>query len=312
MKRKNMLILTSIAVGVLLLFTTAFAGLSGNSGYDMYKTAVKNMKNTKNATITGIVSLKDNGTQIFNVDLNAKADEESKAMSARAEFSVTGGKESSVEVYKTSDKVITKSDDSDVYNVITGSKVEDLAAKRAENNKVHEALQGDVEKVVDAIVGNVQNYISVDGNTVSLSISGDQINPAVNALASLAVKTAEDPKIREIRDGKTGDKSDLELNNELRDQLYNSMPKLTDDIRITNVNLKATINNNIIENQTADITISGKDATGQAHDITLSANFKLSDLNNTKPDTIDLTGKKTKEIKVTEKMRMGRAHDMKW
>lgn len=302
MKRKSTLIITSIAVGVALLFTTAFAGASGTSGYETYKEAVKNMTSVKNVTVTGNVSLSDNGKELLSAKGEAKVNKDLKTMSGKVETSGIGVPAITMESYRTGDKTITKTNGSDVYNVmVDGNKMLEKHKNIAEKD-MNIGMQKDVEKVIDAAVGNIQNYISADGNTVSLNMSGDQINPTANAVASLMVKAMENPgMLKGNRDIMAGD-AGMKLTDNMKAEFTSVLPKLSEDIRISSIKLDATISNKLIQKQTAIITITGKDASGKDESVVINATMNLSNYNNTTPDTIDLTGKNVKEINLSDEM----------
>jgi hypothetical protein len=77
----------------------------------------------------------------------------------------------------------------------------------------------------------------------------------------------------------------------------NMIPELTDNIKVTNVSSNAKIDaNNDITSQAVNVTITGDDAKGNAHVITIAANVDLSKYNSTTPDKVNLTGKQVKVI----------------
>ncbi|MNC68435.1 hypothetical protein D3C75_1190300 [compost metagenome] len=86
------------------------------------------------------------------------------------------------------------------------------------------------------------------------------------------------------------------------------MPQLTQNIKIDKVSVKADVNaSNLIVHQEGDLTVSGEDANGQKHQITLHLQADLSGYNSTAPDVIDLAGKTVQEIK--DDHGHGRHHD---
>lgn len=139
---------------------------------------------------------------------------------------------------------------------------------------------------------------------IAIQLDNAQIPAVVNALAPIAIKEAT----KEENDGEKQD--DAVHANELpfkEDFLKNAAPQLTQDIKIEKVSVKATINaNNYISHQEADVTVSGKDDSGAAHQVTLHLQADLSGYNSTTPETIDLAGKTVQSLKHD---RQGKQHD---
>ncbi|WP_297420917.1 hypothetical protein [Clostridium sp.] len=280
----------SIAIGSVMLFTTAFADTAGSSGYDAYKSAIKNTLSAKNLAESAVITVTDNGKVIANVNNTAKLSLENKTTSNVSTVKV-GGQTKTIESYKQDGKEIKKSSDSDIYNVLTKEEDKEKAASEPEGKGINPAKIKDGEMLLDALVGNLQNYVSVvnqsDGTKdISAQLSDSQIPALENTVASLLVKRASGGEIE------AGRKNDPE---ELKRIVLQSMPQLVDNIRIDTLNLKAEVNkDNYIVSQVAEVTISGKDAIGTVHEITMNLNMNLSDFNTTTPDKIDLTGKQIK------------------
>lgn len=87
-----------------------------------------------------------------------------------------------------------KTDDSNVYKVLEGDrmhgKFRELVGKQHAPDP--ETVQ-EVENVVDALVGNLKNYVTMDqaaGNVkkIHFKLSGSQISPVVNTIGSLVIK----------------------------------------------------------------------------------------------------------------------------
>lgn len=288
MNKKIIVTGLSIAIGTTMLITTAFASTATTSGYDAYKSAIKNTLTAKNFTENATITLKDNGTVIASADNTAKLGINNKAASVSATINA-GGQTNTIESYQQDGKSIFKSSDSQTYTV----KNEDQRKKESPNSSadkegINATKLKDGEMLLDALVGNLQNYVTLDNNAdgtkeVSVQLSDSQLPAVVNAAASIVVKNAASGEERfHGGNGETG----------IAKNVIQNMPKLTDNIRVDNVSLKAQIDkdNNIV-NQVIDITVSGKDANGTDHTVTADINMNLSQFNNTTPDKIDLTGK---------------------
>ena len=279
----------SIAIGSTMLITTAFANTTSTSGYDAYKSAIKKTLTAKNFTESATITLKDNGNVIASGDNTAKLGIDNKTASVSATINA-GGQTNTIESYKQDGKSIFKSSDSPVYNVMN-------EGQRKNNITQQEGINAtklkDGEMLLDALVGNLQNYVTLDNKTdgtkdVSVQLSDSQLPAVVNAAASIVVKNAANGEDRiHQENGETA----------LAKNVLQSMPKLVDNIRVDNVSMQAQIDkdNNIV-NQVIDVTVSGKDANGTDHTITADINMNLSQFNNTTPDKIDLTGKQVNTL----------------
>jgi len=283
----------SIAIGSTMLITTAFANTSAASGYDTYKSAIKNTLVAKNLTENADITIKDNGNVIASANNAAKLGIDNKTASGSATINA-GGQTNTIETYNQDGQSIIKSSDSTAYKVISkDQRKKDFKNNKAENEGINSTKLKDGEMLLDALVGNLQNYVTLDNKAdgskeVSVQLSDSQLPAVVNAAASIVVKNAANGNER-IGQGK-GETA-------FAKNVIESMPKLVDNIRVDNVSVKAQIDkdNNIV-NQVIEVTVSGKDANGADHTVTANINMNLSQFNNTTPDQIDLTGKQVKSL----------------
>ena len=168
MNKKIAMVGISIAVGSAMLFATAFSAMAGNSGYDTYKSAIKNTLTAKSYGVDMKVSITDNGSALINADYAVKRNSDSGNMSQNITVK-SGDSTKSTETYGQDGKTITKSSDSDVYNVMTLPTEKTGAAGKIRERSLQgkmdpQAIQDD-EKILDALVGNLQNYVLVDSKT---------------------------------------------------------------------------------------------------------------------------------------------------
>ncbi|UUZ86024.1 hypothetical protein LJK88_22870 [Paenibacillus sp. P26] len=161
-------------------------------------------------------------------------------------------------------------------------------------------LNQEVENVIDELVGNLKNYVTVspqeDGKQVHrLPAERRQIPSAVNAVGSLVIKHGLNGHEQQAIEGKSPLAANLE-------QLRSSLPKLSQDIKISSVtvNAKVDASNHIVE-QDAVLTLTGKDASGTAHEVVIDAKLGLSGFDSTTPDQVDLTGKQVQTIDMKHK-----------
>lgn len=289
MNKKLMAILGTIAVGGVLLGTTAYAAISGTSGYDVYKQALKNTYAVKSITPKTEITVKDNGKLLFKVDATSKIDKENESMSNSVTLT-SGDIEKIMGMYRQDGKTVMKSGDSDIYNIVEGGKA--LKHKK-EWKEGDPGRVEDIENVVDAFAGNIQNYITLKDNSdgtkeVALQMSDNQVSPVINAVASLVVKNAG-------KDG--GPRGQKHMGFALDSSLHDKLPQLVDNIRVSRVDVGAKISkDNLIQEQTENISITGTDADGNIHELVISIDTGFSNYNSTIPDKVDLTGKQIKTV----------------
>ncbi|NHN30867.1 hypothetical protein [Paenibacillus agricola] len=300
MNKKLALMGTGITVGTFLLITSAYAGMAESSGYDSYKTAIKTTVSAKSMTQAIAVTVQDNGKSLVGVNATVKRNKDSQAVSA--DVKIKGGdSEQTLNVYSVDGKTVLKSGDSETYKVLEGKAgsehFKNMEHGDKELNGEMDTFHKEAENLVDALVGNLKQYVTEAPTTngakeIKVSLSGSQIPTAVNALGSFLVK-----------------KSSYDHNQGMDDKTFKSpmgtdfsalkqtMPKLSQDVAITKVDLQATVDGSgFIANQKASLTIEGKDAAGTAHTVVVSVDLGLSGVNATTPDTIDLTGKTVEAV----------------
>ncbi|GFZ32215.1 hypothetical protein CSC2_27410 [Clostridium zeae] len=284
MKKKNIAMLTSLALGGSLLLGTAFVNASQLSGYETYKGAVMGTKNLKNETATLKVSITDNGTTLADLTENLKQNQGANAMSSITTIKI-GSTTKTISNYLQDGKRVQKSSDSNDYLVSSTGNKKFEKKDKTENPQV---VQG-VGVIIDTLVGSMKDGVTASDNgdgtkKVTIQLNDSQVTPLVNALASIAM--AKDNN--EFAD--KNEKADMK-------NLKNVLPQLQSDVKVVSVDSTADISkNDTIADQTAKIVISGKDAAGKVHTIEINANMQLSKINSTTPDKVDLTGKQVKTM----------------
>ena len=197
---------------------------------------------------------------------NSKINLASNAMSQVTTVKSSAGSQT-FSTYKQDGKNISKSSSSDVYNVRENKNKNVKEKDKAENPEIAKSA----ETVVDTLVGNMKNNVSVVDNNdgtkkVSINLSENDVTPLVNALASMAIiKSSDEPMHNE----KAGD-----IN------LTNVLPQLESNIKIKTVEVTGDINkNDILDNQVGKVVLTGTDAQGKTHEITINATLDLSSIN---------------------------------
>ncbi|WP_079909395.1 hypothetical protein [Paenibacillus sp. 32352] len=295
MKKKWVVFGSAVGISSVVMITTGFSAMASTSGYDAYKSAFKNTKAIQNVSIQAQSVLQDNGNTLTSTNGTFKVSSQNQHASGSVTVKAGNGAEQSILFYKQAEGIVVKSSASDVYYVKQEGKEKRDWAQKHES----EGMSQQVETVIDALVGNLKDYVTVndkaDGSKeVAIELNNSQIPAVVNAIAPIAIKHATS----EHKQNKTDSESSTKPIPFDGHSLNANVPQLTQDIKIDKVAVKADINtNNYIEHQQADVTVSGKDAEGTAHVLTLHLNADLSGYNQTTPDTVDLTGKQVQTMK---------------
>lgn len=284
MNKKIVAIVTALVVSGGVLMGTAYTNAAQLSGYESYKTAIKDTANLKNETADVKISVNDASKNLVDVTSNIKVNAASNAMSQATTVKSSKGSET----FTTSNqagKSISKSSSSEVYNV----KENNHMNLNKKDQKMNPQMIKSVETVMDILVGNMKDNVTVtpkseDGTQkIDIKLSESQVVPLVNAIASIAMSTGNDETMTNEKAGKL--------------DLKNMIPQFANGVKVKSVEVTGDINkDNIISNQVATIVLTGQDANGVTQDITINATLSLSNINSTTPDTIDLTGKQVKTI----------------
>jgi len=298
-KNKKLIMGLSFCLGAVMLVTTAFADVVSKSGYDMLKDSAKSTakafsEGLDSFTMEGNVVLKDNGKQLFLSNFVQKFDNKKGAMTdtSYTEFA-NGSRTGSRYSYRDNKTIISYDAYNDTYYVTEFTN--ERKSVKPFDNPFEDEQWNDVEKILDALVGNLKDYVVVDEKSDGSkelwgTLSEGQIPPLVNAVSSFWFKN--------VFSGRNGNTGDI------------SMPEITEDIYVKSVSGKAMVNSDgIIESVLTSGVLSGKDKDGNVHDLTLEMLIKVYDINSTTVTKPDLTGKNVEkyvekgfdEEKITQK-----------
>ena len=290
-KKKTTMLLAFVA-GTLLFSATALADIASKSGYDRLKDSVKFtaeylLEKADSYTLEANFELKVNGnlmssdSSITKTDRNAGASE-----GINTSWSHQNG---DYNYYNYSDrKTEIRSgrgygSDEQVYYVTEYTNerpFNDFAAQ----NPFREKGADDVERIIDALVGNLRDHVTASENadgsyTLDGALSRSQIPALINAVTSFVFKQS---------------------------MSGSGFPEFTDDVYVKEVKGTAKINpDGLIENIMGSATVSGRDANGNVHEVSVDFLIKISDVNSTVITKPDLTGKEV----VTSTTEYGRPED---
>lgn len=281
MRKKWLMAGACLAVGTVMLLVSGFSAMANTSGYDAYKTALKNTKAQTSLTANVDVTVTDNGTKVLAGTAEIKWNQKQNASSMAATFG-DGTRTHTMNVYRQEGKVIFKSGDDEAY------RVKDQRTSKWQHKGAAPRHSKAGEQVFDALMGNLQELATVESEAdgskqAALHLSGSQIPAVVNALGTMVVSRAAE--------------SDQGEHGKWNHAQQQSFPKLTDNIKVESINLDAKISPaDVLEQQMAKISISGTDESGRNHVLNLSLAIDFSGFDHTIPEKIDLTGKKIVQI----------------
>ncbi|OPJ60421.1 hypothetical protein [Clostridium chromiireducens] len=277
-KKIKTIVITALT-GCMLLAVTVSASASGASGYETYKSAVRELVTTRNATFSTSFEVKDNG----NTDISGNSVEKLEGTNSSSNIIVKiGDVTKDTETSRVDGKTVIKEGDnyysmgnSAKGNIGRGNRKIDASSSRAKLG----------EMVLDTLVGDVKNQFVVDGDEISVKLEGAQIPE----LAKLAISAA----VEEQNDKKSNNKGEF-ANDELR-KAISDIPTLK-NVDIKSLSLTAKVDGNTLSENDVKIVITGEDEKGVSHEFELSVNTAVSNVNSTKADSIDTTGKQVQTM----------------
>ncbi|BDR72702.1 hypothetical protein K144316041_14100 [Clostridium tetani] len=281
--KKKTAMITSFAVGMVMLTTTVFAEVASKSGYEQAKDALKYTaesfsSNLSSYTVDISMAVKDNGKIIISDSSLSKCD---RIKGAQENINTRTKGNNKIKNYYYVDKnlMINNDPESDMYYETKFEKPE----KGYEfHNPFKEDHASDLEKIGDAIVGNLKDHVIVKDNAnggkeLYGSVSEAQIPTLINAITSYMLKS-----------------NTASINRNPNEK--NPMPVITKDIYIKEVKGKMiTDKNGLLQNVLGTGTFHGKDEKGVEHNLTFEVLFKLSNVNSTVVNKLDLSGKKVEK-----------------
>ena len=269
----------SFTLGATLFISTAFADALIGSGYDQLKSSIKTTASQMetglgNYTMEAMYTMKNNGETFMEVSQRTKYDSATKATENTLVTQYGKGEPTQNYSYQDPNRSIWKGSFDDTYNVTEYS--QPLPSRdRAFRDPFKEQGAAELEKVFDAIVGNLKDYVQAEngtdgGKTYSASLSEAQVPALVNAIASFGFKKILVDESRSNRD----------LN----------IPQIESDIYVKKVTgLASQQKAGTLENITGEIVLSGKDKNGNVHDLSVGVTARMTAVGDTKIVLPDLT-----------------------
>lgn len=288
MKKKGLKIaIVALVVGTMLLTYSFMAFASSGSGYETYKNAVVSTLLAKNSTIDAQFTVTDNGNTVLTGTTTKKIDNGN--FSTKTNLNIMG-LTNNVESSYDNGNLITEVNGK--YYSMSGKRFDKMENLTSSSSTVKLA-----EVLADTLVGNVKNDFIENGQTISVNLQGSQIPE----LAKLAISAMAENMDR------IKNHSSVDISNNGMASMKNIMsliPTLS-NIDVKSIGLTATVDGNLLKSNEFNIAISGTDTSGNVHNINLTVDANISNIGNTKIDTIDTTGKQVITVN-----NAGRFHGM--
>lgn len=274
-----------VVLGAAVFVTSAFADVMLGSGYNSLKDSIKATsktmcKDVDNFSANATISVKVDGKEMVSANSDIKMDIANQK-NEESTTSTDNGKSFTHYSYYDKDKSIYYSEDEDMYYVY--ERTRDYSDGSFLTDPFDEPQMADVEKIFDAVIGNLKDTVQVeekDGKVLySANISETQIPALANAVTSYAVKY--------------GIMSDRQI------EEYH-LPKITSDVYVKEATGRAIASQDgVLEDGTGKMTLVGKDENGVEHEFTAELALSISNVNSTVVNEPNLDGKNVEYTKDT-------------
>lgn len=251
-----------MAAGLTLLGTAGVIAYASGNPYETYKSAVVSTISEDNLTAQATVQMKQNGKVIASgYGIYEKS---ADAQYANVTADVSGN---SIVHEEYSDGNIKVKSDGNQYT----------EKNRKEKSDKHEQLTPNMiklaEMTADLFVGDLTNQFTINGDTVSITLTDVQIPEIANVAASV---------FTEINTGKPADES----KNNLDDILLQEFP-IAQNARIESVSMDADISKSNLSAQNITIVMSGQTSDGKDTQVEVTVDANITDIGSTTPQMID-------------------------
>jgi len=267
----NKKLLAGIGLSGVLMLGSVYSISANTSGYDLYKTALKNTHSVDSAALDISLNLTDNDQVIFTAESSVKTDDKHQLKSVSASLA-NETETSQMNLYQQDGSwFVTKQGMEQVYQMELSSPHHQQASE----------LQDDLENLIDVMTKNLQQQITVTeqkngSQSIELDLTGKEIPLAANAFSTLMIKHAI-----MIQDNAEPTSSNFHI--------QPSFPELDHDITVKQMKLTANVNQeNYIEKQTVKAVVSGKDEQGKTHELVLEVELNAAAYNQTSLTPIEI------------------------
>ncbi|MCL6573162.1 MAG: hypothetical protein K6T88_16005 [Bacillus sp. (in: Bacteria)] len=280
----NKKLLAGIGISGVIMLGSVYSISANTSGYELFKSSLKQTHTADSATMSIKVNLEDNNKSIFSVDSLYKADMEDQVSSISTQIANETEK-SNMNMYKQDGNWFVMKDGTDsVYQI-------------KKMNSPHHSntaeLQDDMENLIDVMTKNLQQQITVaekknGSHTIELDLTGKEIPLTVNALSSLMIKHAV-----MLEDTNGQESSEFHIKP--------TIPELDHDITFKQIKMVANVNKeNYLDQQIFKAVVTGKDKQGKTHELVLSMDLNVSDYNGTTVTPVSIPSEKVIELDMSK------------
>ncbi|MEH7156255.1 hypothetical protein [Neobacillus drentensis] len=275
----NKKLLTGIGISGVMMLGSVYSISANTSGYDLYKSALKETHTADSATMSMKLNLVDNNKSFFSANSLLKMDVKNQLSSISTQLANESEK-SNMNMYKQDGNWFVEKDGTEtIYKMKMSSP----------HHKNTAELQDDVENLIDVITKNLQQQITVSENkngrhTIELDLTGKEIPLTANALSTLMIKHSV-----MLQDNTEQINSSFHIKP--------TMPELDHEITFKQIMLEADVNKeNYIEEQTVKAVVTGKDKQGKIHELSFNIKMNVSDYNQTTVKPVVIPGNNVKEL----------------
>ena len=336
--RRKAAFLAVMTICIMVFATSAYADMAARTAYEQLKESIRETVRYMDGealsyTISSEITVQDNGSLVAVMTNTQKKDNPGKRNETThlvtnpvdiVEMSYNySDPEQSIWYDRTRDAYyLTKyapvdAEKESLYSEQSPVEAED---KDSASNFFGSQQYRDVERIIDALVGNLKDNVNQterrsDGSReIYGSLTEMQIPPLVNALVSFVFKQAqpgnrydsrpaelssyrgEPVPAKEILGGDMADPDKAPAEGDKTNTPEIRIPVMVDDLYIQHVTGRTTLDaDGRIRHLTASGTIHGTDADGKAHELVVTVKMDIRDLNTTVLAAPDLTGKKVVE-----------------
>lgn len=294
---RNIITLALVLVlGLSLLTAATVAAGSTTKDYETFKEVMQEVQHDEAGTGTVHVTVKDNGEEIFTMTAEGTGDKASENFSGKVAVS-DGSTAKEFEVYGLDQTMYLIDLTDDAYYKVEHNE-EDMEAHWDKHEDKDHKMTDIEEQLFDHFVGDLkENFVVEDlrdgGQSVSFSMEGSEVPTGLNLLIQAAA--AADHRSEDYRDDAF---EDLPFMDDLD---FDGKPVLTEDVQLDAFKVNFLLDaEGRTTSFTLSITISGLDADGEAHVVTVNVNAQM-DSSETTPEMIDVDAYDWELIEVEEK-----------
>lgn len=304
MSKRNIVI--TVIVCLLTVFTvTAISLANSNEGYDTFKKIMKNQNKEEilNATVEANINLVDNAS-VSTMSALIKFDNNANKMNGNLSFDVNGIQRTA-KIFKNQEDLIFVDTQNDLYYraVADETCLEEIKMEHKKNRHENHKLSAKEEKLIDFLMRGYQKYFVLSKNedgtqSIEFNLEEKNVPEILNYLIALDDSSDRHKNI-EARKFKH-EYSDIPFFDGLED-IHATMPKLEDEIKIKGIYFKISVNEKLdIIAGDFRFAIEGKDASGDFHDLVIEGKMRVSEINKSIIEEIDVTGKNVESINLPD------------